>query len=358
MNIKSNSFSIKEQIFLLFMAFFTTVSIVTIIFNRGKVPITSSIKWIFIALFCLTLTLLAFKRIKIHIVHRLGTYTLLFIILPLFWLTNTNLFSPNIAYTLLIFMLVNYQTQKNERVLLNILGILMIQVLILFIYKKPDILSTWIISLPFVFSFLAVLLITIERAYEIERKYNKQREEQLTKLTRIDHLTGLYNRNYMEHKLKSVHSIWKRGVQTYSLIMIDIDYFKNYNDHYGHIQGDSCLKLISSVLQNEITRDTDYAFRYGGEEFLIILGFTDEIGANLVANRIKDAISEAEIPHLKSKINKNITISMGIATINDSYNSFADLLLRTDKALYSAKENGRDRIVQYKEELVTSLENV
>lgn len=348
MNTKAVRFSIKEQTFLLFMGFFTIISVVTIFFNRGNIDLYSNIRWILISIFCSSLFVLSFKKVKQEIIHRLGTYALLFLILPQFWITNTGLNSPNIAYTLLAFMLINYQTQKKERVLLNILGIVLIQVLILFIYKESYVHTSWIYTLPFVFSFLAILLITIERAYDKERNHNKQRELQLTKLTRVDHLTGLYNRNYMEQKLKSVHSIWQRGVQSYSLIMVDIDFFKHYNDYYGHIKGDSCLKLISNVLQGQITRDTDYVFRYGGEEFLIILGFTNSQGANIVAKRIQKAIKDAKIPHLNSEIDKNITISMGIATINDTYNSFSELLERTDKALYKAKESGRNQIVHYK----------
>lgn len=342
MNKLKNEYVIKEQIFLLYMFFFTMTSILGVIFDN--------INWLFFTVPCTIIAFLSIKKIYTNIIHRVGIYSLLFIAIPiLLYFTPKNI-SLNITLTILSFILMNYIINKNERIILNILDIILIS--ILFILTKPvSTFGLWNLGLPFTLAFIGILLIIIDNFNDIERSDNKQRELQLTRLTLTDHLTGLYNRKYMEQKLKSIHSVWKRGVQTYSLIMLDIDYFKLYNDFYGHIQGDNCLKIISSILQEQITRDTDYAFRYGGEEFLIILGFTDSSGATLVANRIKDAIKNAKIPHEKSTINENITISMGIATIDETYDSFAELLTRTDKALYLAKDGGRNQIVHYKKNL-------
>ncbi|QEN04428.1 diguanylate cyclase [Thiospirochaeta perfilievii] len=353
MDRKEESYSIREQIFLMFMPFCTLISIISLLTNKND--IRSNVLFIIAIAYFTTLTYLSYKKVSIPIIHRLGIYVLIFLILPVLWLREVEYFPLNITYTILIFMLLNYLTVGKERITLNILGITLLESLLLIFHDKIQTTTPWIILFPLVFLFLALLLITIERAYEIEKLNTQEREDKLTKLTRIDHLTGLYNRNYMEQKLKSVHNIWKRGVQTYSLIMLDIDYFKDYNDYYGHIKGDNCLKIISSILQEQITRDTDYAFRYGGEEFLIILGFTDVYGAEFVANKIKAAIDVAKIEHNSSKISNYITISMGISTINETYNSFSDLLLMTDKALYQAKNSGRNRVIHYKEDsLVTT----
>lgn len=355
---KSNSTSIKEKIFMLFISFFTIISIITTIFD------TSRLRWYIITIVFIVLVIFSYKRLYTVVIQRLGTYSLLLFVLPIFWVSNFNDFPLNMSYTILVFMLINYLTEKHERLILNIIGILFIQLIIFLLYKNSDLFKTgiskqqflrWIIYSPFIFSFLPILLITIEKFYEVERKNNTKREKQLLELTIKDHLTGLYNRKYMEQKLKSIHSIWKRGIQTYSLIMLDIDYFKNYNDFYGHIQGDSCLKVISKILKDQLSRDTDYAFRYGGEEFLIILGFTNKKGATLIAKKIQDALHAAKILHEKSKVSPYITISMGVATIDDTFDSFSDLLLRTDRALYSAKELGRNQIVHYESNTITIL---
>ncbi|MBN2617102.1 MAG: GGDEF domain-containing protein, partial [Spirochaetales bacterium] len=111
---------------------------------------------------------------------------------------------------------------------------------------------------------------------------------------------------------------------------------------------------ISSILQKQINRETDYAFRYGGEEFLLMLGFTDSLGANIVASRINKALHEAKLPHCKSPINQYITVSMGIATISDKECTFLELLDKSDKALYVAKESGRNTIIHSRPEKVMS----
>ncbi len=341
---------LKEQIFQMFMFFFSIMSFITLLVYSEINHWDFEPLLLFISVYTLILGLLAYKRVFTKILHKTGIYSALIIILPMLWMRDAFL-APKIAYTILIFLLINYLTQKYERIILNTLGILMVQLLIITFNRDFNYVAIWI-TLPFILSFTAILVIITERSYIIEKRYREQKELQLTELTRTDYLTGLYNRKYMEQKLQTFHYIWKRGVQFYSLIMIDIDFFKNYNDFYGHMKGDSCLKLISSILISQINRETDYAFRYGGEEFLILLGFTDKNGVSLVANRIKESIEKAAIPHEKSYIDKIITVSMGTATVTESYNSFADLIDKADRALYAAKDSGRNRIIHYEEELI------
>lgn len=333
-------FTLKEQVFLLFSTFFTIICLITAIFSNG------TILWLFIATLLLLVSVLSYKNIYIKAIHKLEVYIFALLLLQVFWVVDIYNFMPNSAYTILILLFINFATAKRERIILNIIIFISLLTIFLTFYERADLLQ-WCITLPILMCFILIITKTSENSHRLEKSHNTQREQQLLELSIKDHLTGLYNRNYMEQKLKTTHSIWKRGIQTYSLIMIDIDFFKNYNDHYGHIQGDNCLKSISGILKQQLTRDTDYAFRYGGEEFLVILGFTDKEGAQVIAEKIKEAIVRAKIPHANSDVSPYLTISMGVATIDNSYDSFAELLLRTDKALYLAKGHGRNRIEQY-----------
>ena len=235
----------------------------------------------------LILSFLSYKSFYPSIVTKIGIYSLILLELPFLWYSQSSISSLIIGYTLLIFTLCNFLTQKRERILVNIIGLIHLQIFFIFFNKTDFFTYSTTIMFIFLLIFIIVILTYLEKSYENERKHSHEKEEKLISLARVDFLTGLYNRNYMEQKLKSVHNIWIRGIQHYSLIMLDIDYFKSYNDFYGHVKGDECLKKISSILQNELPRDTDYAFRYGGEEFLIILSFTNNCGALQVANRIK-----------------------------------------------------------------------
>lgn len=356
MNLKY--FSVKERIFLIYMYFFAFLTIITVIINTFiKLDTFFNYKWMAVGLFCFVLSIFALKRIHTHIIHRIGVYVMSFILLPYCWIASSGILSPSLAYTPLIFILINYFSRGLERIILNLLEILVVLFLIWLYYNRPEYYNfinprtqfiDWMAHIPTIFSFLALLLITFEKTYESTIKSGIKRENQLKKLTFVDPLTGLYNRNYMDEQLKVIHSNWRRGNGLYSLIMIDIDFFKLFNDYYGHLRGDQCLKEFSLILQKLLVRDTDTAFRYGGEEFLLILGFTDIIGAEIIAKRIRQALIQSGIPHNKSRVSSMVTVSIGVATVNKSYSSAVELLDHADKALYQAKEQGRNSIVLYK----------
>ncbi len=348
-------FSIREQIFLLYMCFFGVISIVSSIFNIANSLQNNNFRWIITGIISIIFVILAFKRLRVDLIHKIGVYLTLLIILPLLWISSTELSSPNVAYTILIFILINYLTTKKERIILNITGILFMQIIFIFIYKRlsmelyidPKVqFAYWITVMPFIILFISILLISIERTYKIERLSLQQKDELIKSLTITDRLTGLYNKKYMEKKLKSIHSTWKRGVNEYSIIMLDIDFFIEYIERYGERQSLSCLKNIGNIIQGQLSRDADYAFRYEKEKFLILLGFTDSDGANLIAEKVQLAIKNAHIPNETSKISRYLTLSIGLATINDTSSSFSHLFTRTTKALERAKQFGMNTIVR------------
>ncbi len=170
----------------------------------------------------------------------------------------------------------------------------------------------------------------------------------LERLSGIDGLTEIANRRSFDEMFDRE---WKEGARSsspLSLIMCDIDFFKLYNDTYGHQGGDNCLKQVARSFDMVLKRPKDFAARYGGEEFVILLPDTDEKGALLMAQSIMEAIDDLKIPHIKSVASEYVTVSLGVATVIPSPLSLPGILMEyADKALYKAKLHGRNRIEKY-----------
>ncbi|PCI58823.1 MAG: hypothetical protein COB35_12815 [Gammaproteobacteria bacterium] len=171
----------------------------------------------------------------------------------------------------------------------------------------------------------------------------EEQKEILHQLSLTDGLTGIANRRSMDERLDHELSLAKRTKTPFSILLMDIDFFKSYNDNYGHLAGDECLKKVVSCLLACKQRDSDFVARYGGEEFLFVLPDTNSQGAEKVAQHILDVINGSKIVHLHSKTVPHVTLSIGITTFKCSENNSIDnLLKRVDKALYQAKNNGKN----------------
>lgn len=173
----------------------------------------------------------------------------------------------------------------------------------------------------------------------------------LESLSTLDGLTGISNRrsfdNYIDTSLKSC----VRSEKPISLIMADIDFFKGYNDNYGHIKGDDCLIEVAKTIASSVKRPLDFAARYGGEEFAVILPETDEEGAMEVAELIRKNIEALNIPHEYSSVAPFVTLSLGVETTRPNSNySITEFIDHADKALYKSKSNGRNKISIFKRE--------
>jgi len=183
---------------------------------------------------------------------------------------------------------------------------------------------------------------TISELEELQQEL-EEKNEQLKILSNQDGLTGLYNRRYFDNLLEDE---WSRGIRTrrpLSLIMADVDYFKEYNDTYGHIAGDKCLIQIAEIFQNTIHRRVDKVARYGGEEIIAVLPETSEDGAVALSEKLIDAVRTAGIEHAGSINGRTLTISFGICTVvPDSESAMVDFVKCVDSALYEAKKRGRD----------------
>jgi adenylate cyclase len=168
----------------------------------------------------------------------------------------------------------------------------------------------------------------------------------LEQLVRTDALTQVANRRYFNEYLEQEWQRMMRAQMPLSLILIDIDFFKYYNDTYGHPAGDDCLVKVAAVLRSEVKRPTDLVARYGGEEFAVILPNTPIAGAVQIANAMRVKLHEVKIPHQRSQVSAHVTMSMGLVCgIPISQISLNQLLNATDKALYKAKKAGRDRVI-------------
>jgi diguanylate cyclase (GGDEF)-like protein len=167
----------------------------------------------------------------------------------------------------------------------------------------------------------------------------------LQRMANVDALTELTNRRQMDKYFERMLSHCARSKLPLSIIMLDIDYFKDYNDHYGHPAGDSCLKKIAKILERSITRPIDMAARYGGEEFIVILPETPLEGAQHLAESIRSGIEKLSIPHAKSLDYGKVTVSLGVAgALPSDKADMQNVIKEADLALYQAKQNGRNRV--------------
>jgi len=171
------------------------------------------------------------------------------------------------------------------------------------------------------------------------------RNEKLKNMSFLDGLTGIANRRYFDQKLLQEIRRARRDKNPLSLIMIDIDYFKAFNDAYGHLEGDDCLKLVASTLKNTLRRPGDFLARYGGEEFVVILPNTDDAGSAIIAEKLRASIERLDIAHVSSLCADYVTVSLGIVTRFSKQTETPDnLILAADRALYRSKNEGRNRI--------------
>jgi len=169
----------------------------------------------------------------------------------------------------------------------------------------------------------------------------------------VDALTGIFNRRFMEDNLKRIIKSHARSGSTLSVMMMDVDFFKRFNDTYGHSEGDSCLIAVAGAIKESLSRPDDFVARYGGEEFVVVLPKTDEMGARVIAGKVLENMRAKKIPHEKNDAADCVTISIGVTTGDvEQSHSGEEYIKQADKALYESKENGRNRytFIEYNEQ--------
>lgn len=211
-----------------------------------------------------------------------------------------------------------------------------------------------LIFYPLVVSFMAYdLARSLNKTRETLKRQNikletanfkiKEQRDLLDNLSKLDSLTGIPNRRQFDEYLEKQWQNVLRSGSELSLIMLDIDHFKEYNDNYGHGKGDECLKKVAKALSDTINRPNDMLARYGGDEFVCILPLTDLAGAKIIAEEMRKNILSLAVPHFHSTVADYVTISLGTTAIKpDRHLSTATLLKAADQALYMAKNNSRN----------------
>jgi two-component system, chemotaxis family, response regulator WspR len=169
---------------------------------------------------------------------------------------------------------------------------------------------------------------------------------ELRRLSHLDGLTGLSNRRYLDEFLEAE---WRRALREHteiSMLMIDVDYFKRYNDTYGHVAGDNALRTVATTISREISASRDLVARFGGEEFAAVLPGVGRGGARLIAEKMRRDVAALAVPHIGSEASQHLTISIGGATLTPAEGADVTVLIEAaDAALYRAKHEGRNRVV-------------
>ena len=189
---------------------------------------------------------------------------------------------------------------------------------------------------------------TAQRRLEAVNAQLDQANRKLSFWANFDELTSLSNRRCFD---KYLGQLWRqafRDQEPLSIVLADIDFFKQFNDHYGHLSGDDCLKQVGLAFREVIVRPLDLAARYGGEEFIVVLHSTDIEGGDVVAHRLREAIEKLQIPHSQSGVSDHITMSFGVASVVPSPELHHEQLIsKADQALYQAKKQGRNQVINF-----------
>ncbi|TVR85463.1 MAG: PleD family two-component system response regulator [Spirochaetaceae bacterium] len=175
----------------------------------------------------------------------------------------------------------------------------------------------------------------------------KRKTDMLERYALLDGLTGIHNRRYFDEQLEKELARNLREGYPLSVIMMDIDHFKEYNDNYGHGAGDKCLQKVAHALTDTLSRPGDTLCRYGGEEFVVLLPDSDATGARVVAERLREAVEALSLTHEYSAASPVVTLSLGVASVEPAgqqKGGAESLLKRADEALYAAKRAGRNRV--------------
>ena len=189
---------------------------------------------------------------------------------------------------------------------------------------------------------------TLSMQYKLEQRTEQLQDayDKLQHMVLEDSLTGIHNRRYFEHEIEKEWKVARRNQTALALLIIDIDYFKLYNDSCGHAAGDACLRQVAGLLKQAVQRPGDVMARIGGEEFIALLPGEDAAGAYKVAHAMQTILQQAEIVHPSSPVNAFVTVCIGYCVaIPEGDETWLGLFQAADKALYKAKTNGRNQIV-------------
>ena len=239
--------------------------------------------------------------------------------------------------------LVNYWEESNN----VLIGLLLLAFCALLVSVSDTVYNSFrnMISLNWERETMAQELGDLTTSLRDRNRQLRDARRQLTDLANVDELTGLGNRRLINKVLQDEINRARRGKASLAIILLDVDYFKDYNDNYGHPAGDAVLKRLADVMQRATSRAGEMVGRYGGEEFILILPGASLESAMRTAERLRELVAMEAIPHEKSSLGSVITVSQGVVSeMPDADLTAADIVKRADNALYQAKDQGRDTI--------------
>jgi diguanylate cyclase (GGDEF)-like protein len=266
--------------------------------------------------------------------------------------------SPIIAMFIVYIMIATFLTDYHKAFRNTLTVIVLLLVITLLqnsdkFFTSQQIMAMLTFDIMFIFSYFVSGYLS--KNLHTNEALLKELLEQTRELSISDGLTGLYNQMHFFELLKQETKKSQRLNLSYSLIIFDVDHFKNYNDHNGHLNGSETLKNIGTIMKNKF-RTSDLLAKYGGDEFVIILPKTDKVGAYLAAERLREGVEKQVFPGAETQPLKKLTISIGMANYPEHGLSDEEILNRADKALYFAKESGRNRTIIYDENIEKELE--
>ena len=359
-----NNYHYKTHVFVIVQSYIFIVSLITlisfIIFNK---TISQMCFWLALVI---TSPFFIKYSVKIKDIDKLtafidkvlAIYVILFI--PFGLIIVGNITSPSSIYITVIIGLVGALASKTARKVLVSITIFYCLLFIYFEYRFPHLfdrykhayiqdLADWTLVYFIIIIFIYRLITTTRNIIEKNEETILKQKDRLYIMSITDYLTGTYNKKYLNDELKNIAYNIQNTDTPYILISIDIDHFKIYNDTYGHLEGDVCLKKISQIFIDSVKNYDGAAYRFGGEEFIICLKAKDFNDGVSVVKYIQDKIKEKPIVNIKSPIKPYVTVSMGIVAYGKNYFDcdINPLLHSLDLALYRAKENGKDQCWAY-----------
>lgn len=278
--------------------------------------------------------------------------------LSLIVLFSGGLSSPIIAMFIVYIMIATFLTDYHKafRNTLTVIVLLLVITLLQnsgIFFSSQQIMAMLTFDIMFIFTYFVSGYLS--KNLHTNEALLKELLKQTQELSISDDLTGLYNQMHFFELLNLETRKSQRYNLNYSLIMFDVDFFKNYNDHNGHMYGSETLKSIGTIMKNKF-RTSDLLAKYGGDEFVIILPQTDKVGAYLAAERLRESVEKQVFHGAETQPLKKLTISIGLASYPEHGLSDEEILNRTDKALYFAKESGRNRTIIYNENIEKELD--
>ncbi len=331
-------------------AFLTVISTIFVQIGAAR-----TCYWWVVLILSVSLAELALHDAWRKLASSVTVYAYSVLLLPIWALIHGSFALSGVVYLVTLLLVLNMVATKIQRWIINPFMFFFMVGFLSYEYYNDNFIAVipidgemalyYIVIIPIAMMIGMAIVVALTDTYKKEHALLEEKNKELQRMMRIDMLTGLYNKQFLNEQIKIYMAISKRNEIPLSVIVIDIDYFKNYNDMYGHIQGDRCLVRVAEIMNDSVLRDSDSVFRFGGEEFVVLLHNIEQSAAKVVGQRIVDNIRAANIKNEGSEVESVVTVSVGLYTFDGKKDMTTNSVIRmADEALYQAKNGGRNRL--------------